>query len=129
ILGESLGGAPAIKLASENQSAGLILQSTFTSIRDMAGVVLPYLPWMRFFVRTHFPNLETIRNVKTPKLLIHSHSHSVVPYWMGQKLFEAAAEPKEFLELEKHDHNETFGAPEYFPRVEAFLNRVLPTPK
>src|SRR5437867_5231393 len=128
ILGESLGGAPAIKLASEFECAGLIIQSTFTSIRDMAGVVFPYLPWVRFFVRTNLPNLETIRKVKAPKLLIHSHGDQTVPFWMGQRLFEAAPDPKEFLELGSEGHNDTFGAVVYYDRVTAFLDRVLPNP-
>jgi len=125
ILGESLGGAPAIKLASEVAPAGLIVQSTFTSLRDMAGVLFPYMPWLRFFVRAPFENLETISAVRAPKLLIHSRSDEVVPFWMGRKLFDAAPQPKDFLELRAEGHNGAFGSREYIQRVSKFLDVAL----
>jgi hypothetical protein len=126
LLGESLGGAPAIRLAARGECAGLITQSTFTSIRDMAGVVLPYFPWLRFIVRTNFPNLDTIGSVKVPKLMIHSRTDEMIPFWMGEKLFAAAAEPKEFWVIERAGHNDTFGLNEYPERMESFLRKVLP---
>jgi fermentation-respiration switch protein FrsA (DUF1100 family) len=126
LLGESLGGAPAIYLASRHECGALITQSTFTSIRDMAGVMYPYFPWLRFFVRTDFPNLDTIAGVRAPKLLIHSRTDEVVPFWMGQKLFNAAAQPKEFWVIEHARHNDTFDIDGYTDRIGALLDRVLP---
>jgi fermentation-respiration switch protein FrsA (DUF1100 family) len=126
ILGESLGGAPAIYLASRHESAGLITQSTFTSIRDMADAMFPFLPWLRFFVRTNFPNLDNIARVSVPKLLIHSRTDEVVPFWMGEKLFAAAPQPKEFWVIERASHNETFGIDGYIDRIRTFLDHVLP---
>jgi fermentation-respiration switch protein FrsA (DUF1100 family) len=125
ILGESLGGAPAIRLASRHDCAALITQSTFTSIRDMAGVQFPYFPWLRFFVRTNFPNAEDIARVRAPKLLIHSRTDEVVPFWMGEKLFERASAPREMWVIDRANHNETFGLPGYSDRIRTFLDRVL----
>lgn len=127
ILGESLGGAPAIRIASRHECAGLITQSTFTSIRDMAGVVYPYFPWFRFVVRTNFPNLDDIARVPAPKLMIHSRTDEVVPFWMGEKLFAAAKEPKSRWIIDRALHNETFGLPDYWDHIRAFLDRVLPS--
>jgi fermentation-respiration switch protein FrsA (DUF1100 family) len=109
ILGESLGGAPAIRMASRHDCAGLITQSTFTSVRDMAGVVYPYFPWLRFFVRTDFPNLDDISRVRAPKLLIHSRTDEVVPFWMAEKLFAEAKEPKELWVIDRAGHNRRSG--------------------
>jgi hypothetical protein len=125
ILGESLGGAPAIRLASRHQCAALITQSTFTSIRDMAAVQFPYFPWLRFLVRTNFPNAEDIARVRAPKLLIHSRTDEVVPFWMGEKLFAAANQPKEMWVIDRAAHNETFGLPGYLDHLRTFLDRVL----
>jgi fermentation-respiration switch protein FrsA (DUF1100 family) len=58
IHGESLGGGPACELASTVPCAGLILQSTFTSIPDMAPRVMPIFP--RFLVRTKYDNLSKV---------------------------------------------------------------------
>jgi fermentation-respiration switch protein FrsA (DUF1100 family) len=126
LLGESLGGAPAIYLASRHESAALITQSTFTSMRDMAGAVFPFLPWLRFFVRTEFPNLDNIARVHVPKLLIHSRTDEVVPFWMGQKLYAAAPQPKEFWVIEQGGHNATLGTDGYMNRIRTFLDHVLP---
>jgi hypothetical protein len=125
ILGESLGGAPAIRMASRHDCAGLITQSTFTSIRDMAGVVYPYFPWLRFFVRTDFPNLDDIGRVRPPKLLIHSRTDEFVPFWMAEKLFADAKEPKDLWVIDRAGHNATFGMPDYMDRIRALLDRVL----
>jgi len=125
VLGESLGGAPAIRLASRHDCAGLIIQSTFTSIRDMAGVVFPYFPWLRFFVRTDCPNLDEIGRVRAPKLLIHSRTDEVVPFWMAENLFAKAQEPKDLWVIDRAGHNATFGQPDYMDRIRAFLDRVL----
>jgi len=125
ILGESLGGAPAIRMASRHDCAGLITQSTFTSIRDMASVVYPYFPWLRFFVRTDFHNLDDIGLVRAPKLLIHSRTDEVVPFWMAEKLFERAKEPKDLWVIDRADHNGTFGQAAYMDRIRAFLDGVL----
>ncbi|MCA1616703.1 MAG: alpha/beta hydrolase, partial [Acidobacteria bacterium] len=44
VFGESLGGAVAVDLASQVRPCALVLQSTFTSIADMAAEVMPFVP-------------------------------------------------------------------------------------
>ncbi len=104
ILGISLGGGPACDLASRVPSAGLILQSTFTNVPDMASRMFPVLP-IRKLVRTQFDNLAKIANIRVPKLLIHGRLDELIPFQMGEQLHEAAAEPKTALWLEGADHN------------------------
>jgi fermentation-respiration switch protein FrsA (DUF1100 family) len=101
------------------------MSAPFTSVRDMAGVIVPYFPWVRFLVRTDFPNLETIPQVRVPKLLIHSRSDEVVPFWMGEKLFAASVEPKELWIIEHASHSQTFGQPGYLERIRGLVARVL----
>jgi fermentation-respiration switch protein FrsA (DUF1100 family) len=92
----------------------------------MAGVRLPYLQWLRFLVRTDFPNLDTIASVRAPKLFIHSRTDQVVPFWMGEKLFAAARAPKEQWIIDRARHRDTFGLDGYSGRVGNLFNRVLP---
>ncbi len=122
IFGKSLGGAPAIDLASRVQPAGLIVQSSFTSIPDMAATILPFFP--KSLLRTRMDSLSKIPGVRCPKLFIHSPSDEVVPYRLGRRLYEAAAEPKQFYEVKGAPHNETFlvGGQAYFEALRSFLN-------
>ncbi len=120
--GESLGGAVAVELASKEPCAALIVQSTFTSTRDMASQVLPWFP-ARWLMRSNFDNLSKVRTLKIPKLFLHSRDDEMIPFAMAERLFEAAAEPKEREWFKHAGHNELtirFGRA-YFRRLELFL--------
>ncbi|HZE96472.1 MAG TPA: alpha/beta hydrolase [Planctomycetota bacterium] len=121
IHGESLGGGPACELASTVACGALILQSTFTSIPDMAPRVVPIMP--KFLVRTKFDNLEKVRRIPCRKLFLHSRGDEVIPFDMGEKLFAAAAEPKESTWFTQAGHNDvTVSQPKkYYSRLAAFL--------
>jgi fermentation-respiration switch protein FrsA (DUF1100 family) len=121
IFGKSLGGAPAIDLATQVEPAGLIVQSGFTSAGDMAATVLPFLP--RVFLHTKMDSLSKIRQVRCPKLFIHSRADEVVPYELGRRLYEAAPEPKEFYEVKGSPHNSTYivGGKPYFEALRRFV--------
>ena len=106
LFGESLGGAVAIDLATRVSPTGLIVQSSFTSIPDMAKVSFPFLP--RFLVRTKMNSIGKISKVDCSKLFIHSPVDDVVPYEFGRRLFEAASEPKQFYEVPGASHNDTY---------------------
>ncbi|HRQ05539.1 MAG TPA: alpha/beta hydrolase [Nitrosomonas halophila] len=106
LYGESLGGVIAARQASQVAAGALILESTFTSVRDMGKHYYPFLP-VNLITRIHYPALEYIQAVASPVLVIHSPTDEIVPYKMGQKLFEAASPPKDFLEI-KGDHNGGF---------------------
>ncbi|MCP4650727.1 MAG: alpha/beta hydrolase [PVC group bacterium] len=105
IYGESLGGAVAVDLAAKVPVAGLILESTFTNVLDMAKVVYPLLPG--FLVQSKFDSLSKIKTIDVPKLCMHSQDDNIVPFRLGKKLFDAASEPKQFLEI-YGAHNDSF---------------------
>lgn len=107
VLGESLGGGPACELASTREVGGLILLTAFTNIPDMAALSFPWLP-VRLVVRTRFDNLAKVSRVRAPVLVIHGRHDELVPFVMGERLFERAAEPKRSLWLERAGHNDVF---------------------
>ena len=123
ILGKSLGGVPAIDLATRVEAAGLIVQSSFTSAADMADTVVPFLP--RVFLKAKMDSLEKIQKVHCPKLFIHSRADEVVPYNLGHRLFEAAPEPKEFYEVKGSPHNSTYivGGKQYLAALRQFIDQ------
>ena len=106
IYGESLGGAIASWLASHVTAGALVIESSFTSIADMGKYYYPYLP-VKLLTRIKYPSIEYIGNVQYPILIIHSPQDDIVPYTQGVELYEAANEPKSFLEI-AGDHNGGF---------------------
>ena len=103
-LGESLGGAVALELALEHPPAGLVLQSAFTSVRDMARLHYPVVPGA--LVPDAYPSLRLIRDLRAPLLVIHGERDEIVPAAHGRALYEAAPEPKRLLVVPGAGHND-----------------------
>jgi uncharacterized protein len=103
-LGESLGGAVALALALELPPAGLILQSTFTSVRDLARLHYPFIPGG--LVPDAYPSLARIAALRAPLLVIHGADDELVPLSHGEALFEAAPEPKRMHVVARAGHND-----------------------
>jgi fermentation-respiration switch protein FrsA (DUF1100 family) len=126
LMGRSLGGGPAIQLATEVEPAGVIVESSFTSIPDMAAQAFPFLP-VRRLVRHRMDNAAKIGAVSAPVFVLHSPRDEVVPFRHGQRLYEAATEPKRFHEM-RGGHNDGWflSYPEYGHALGAFMDEVLP---
>jgi len=130
LFGRSLGGICAVEVASSNPAAGLILESVFTSARDMAGQVSPLVP-IGWAIRSKFSAVEKVPDLKLPKLFLHGTKDEIVPYKLGRKLYSAAAEPKEFYDIEGAGHNDTYavGGREYFSALNRFITDTLKVKK
>ncbi len=122
--GRSIGGGFAVDLAARDGARGLILESTFSSLPEVAAPQFPWLP-VKSLMRTRLDSRSKIGEYRGPLLQCHGTNDRVVPYPLGRKLFEAAAGPKTFIDLEGADHND--GYPEaWYAEVERFL-ATLPT--
>lgn len=106
IFGRSLGGAVATQLATQVDEKALIVESTFSSVNDMASMLMPLISKL-IYLRYSFNTENIINQVASPVLLIHSKDDDVVPYELGEKVFAAAKSPKYFFEL-KGNHNDGF---------------------
>ncbi|MEK6563763.1 MAG: alpha/beta hydrolase [Candidatus Omnitrophota bacterium] len=118
--GESLGGAVIIDAASKNTMAALIVDSSFSSAKDMIKAIYPFLPHWIF--ASKFYSSWKIKNINIPKLIIHSINDEIIPYRLGRKLYDEAAPPKEFLDI-RGGHNSNFFESEDIlkERISAFL--------
>ncbi len=126
IFGRSLGAAVAAELASQYPSAGVILESAFTSVPDMAASIYPWLP-VRLLSRYQYNNLEKIARITSPLLLVHSRGDEIVPYDQGERLFAQANEPKQFLELSGgHNDGNHVSQDIYMETLQQFLEEILP---
>lgn len=126
LFGRSLGGACAVEVASQRPAAGLILESAFTNAKDMASTMFPFLP-LGYFIKSKFDAAGKVPSIGMPKLFLHGTEDRIVPYKLGRKLFEAAAEPKEFYDIQGAGHNDTYsvGGPAYFEALGRFIKQTL----
>ena len=106
IFGRSLGGSIAAQLASKVKAAALIIEGTFTSYVDIGKKFYPYMP-VQWFARFSYRTIDYIKDVGCPVMLIYSRNDEVVPFEFGLELYEAANEPKEFIEI-FGSHNDGF---------------------
>jgi fermentation-respiration switch protein FrsA (DUF1100 family) len=116
-----------VDVAIQRAVAGVILESTFTSAKDVASALYPFLP-VRYFLRTKLNSIGKIKALHVPVLFMHGSHDTIIPIRFGRKLFQEANEPKEFYEIPGADHNDTFfvGGEEYFNRIDRFVTSALP---
>lgn len=112
IYGHSLGGAVAVNLAHElaseeeaAQAAGLIVESSFTNLGDVAAAVTNTSLPVRWLLSQEFDSLSKIGDVGIPVLIAHGRDDRYVPSRFSQALFDAASEPKQLLLIDGANHN------------------------
>lgn len=124
IWGRSLGGAVAIGLAHQVQSAGLILESTFTSVDALAVEIYSAVPssWVRRVNRVHYPSAARISSIRTPLLIAHSPEDQLVGVHHGRKLFAAAkSAQKRFVSMHGSHREGHLTSPRYRQELLRFL--------
>lgn len=103
LMGESLGGAVVTHLAVDSPPAGLILQSTFSSLRDVADIHYPKLSWL--VPKSKLNSRKIIADYKGPLLQSHGNADTLIPITMAQDLYHAANDPKSFVTINGRGHN------------------------
>ena len=128
IHGRSLGGGVAAHLASRVGPRGLILESTFTSLRDVVKARYVWAPAGLLFPRDY--NIPgCLAGLRFPLLVVHSPDDESVPYALGQNIYQGYDGPKSFLRL-KGSHNACFlrDRENYARGLEAFLISIGNSP-
>lgn len=106
LLGRSLGGSIAAHLAGQVEARALVVESAFTSFPDMAARMYPYMP-TRPFARFRYNTRAHLAKARCPVLVMHSREDKLVPFEFGRRLFDAAPEPRRFVEI-RGGHNDGF---------------------
>ncbi len=110
IVGHSLGGAIAAELARRRpDAAGLVLEATFTSVQEM----IEHSPWgflpVGLLLTQRFDTLSKVGDIKMPVLVTHGTNDRIVPFEMGEKLYESVKAPKRFIKVEGAGHHNLSG--------------------
>lgn len=123
--GRSLGAAIASRLATRHTPAALVIESTFTSMPDLAAELFPLLP-ARLLMSHRFPVRDNLRQVKCPVLVVHGREDELIPYRHGLALYEAANEPRELLDIEgRHFDGYLASGRHYLEGLSGFFRRHL----
>jgi len=125
VFGRSLGGAVASWLIQSHTPGALILESTFTSLPDIAATLYPYLP-VRPLLRFEYNTAAYLSKIDCPVLIVHSRDDEIMPFSHGRRLFEMAKEPKKFLEI-TGTHNDGFitSGKRYEDGLNAFISEYI----
>ncbi len=125
IHGRSLGGAVASHLAREVNPGGLILESSFTSVGDVARRMFPYFP-IRLMIRFDYKTADNVAECRCPVLVIHSRDDKLISFEFGQALYDRAREPKSFLEITgSHDDGYATSGPVYSGGLDRFIEEFV----
>lgn len=129
VFGRSLGGSVAANLAAKVQPRALILESTFTSIPDIAQERYPWLP-VRLISRLSHPTVEYLKDVHAPVLIIHSLDDQLIPYHHSKSLLETANQRGTILSIRgTHNNAIAVDAAAYTSGLNDFLASLSsPTP-
>jgi fermentation-respiration switch protein FrsA (DUF1100 family) len=123
LMGRSIGGAVAVDLADQHASRALILESTFTSMPDVAARLHWWAP-VRWLMRTQLNSAEKISRFHGSLLQSHGSIDELVPLSNGKQLFDAAqTSDKEFLVFEGLGHND-YPPDDYYQRLREFVDRI-----
>lgn len=132
IYGHSLGGAIAIDLATRHaDAAGLVVESSFTSIRDMAGLDREYslLP-LNLMINQRFDSIDKVGILRLPVLYVHGTGDELVPFDMGRRLFRATPSAVDFVAVTGagHEGSAAQGNVQLSAAIDQMLSHNLPAP-
>lgn len=128
IYGHSLGGAVAIDLAMRHpEAAGLIVDSSFTSVREVVRLGNKF--WMfpvDLLLNQRFDSIDKVKWLRMPVLFIHGTADDLIPFQMSERLFAAAASPKQLALIPAggHINSAEIDGPRYRAAIRTLVDRV-----
>ncbi len=103
LYGESLGTGIATHISQNKNFAGVILETPFTSMTDVAKIFYPYIP-VSLILKDKFENKKKIKNINSPIFVMHGELDQIVPFRMGEKIYKIANSPKYSYFTKYDDH-------------------------
>jgi fermentation-respiration switch protein FrsA (DUF1100 family) len=128
LYGQSLGTAAVADVAARRECGALVLESGLSSASDMAGTVMPWLPrFVRSLTKNKLDTVSKLPRVRCPVFVVHGGRDELIPAAQGQRLFDAAPEPKRLLIIERAGHNDlsNVGGEKYIDTLAEFIRTSL----
>lgn len=120
--GRSLGGPIAAAAARTVAPDALVLESTFP---DKVSVIRwnPVFRVLNLFASYRLDTVGLLRGFSKPVLVAHGDADDIIPYSLGQELYERLDAPKRFVTVRGANHNDLFNARHeaYWTPIRAFL--------
>lgn len=123
LYGRSLGTTVACELGKQKQFAGIILVTPLSSGRDFLKVAR--LGWLGITIGDHFASKEKVKEFTSPLLLIHGTADTMIPYHMGEKVYNNVASSKELVTIKGagHENISTDFGTHFWPKITAFIKK------
>jgi fermentation-respiration switch protein FrsA (DUF1100 family) len=127
IYGWSLGSAVAVDLAAHVDEAAVVLEGAPASLVAIGERRYPYFP-IRLLIHNPFESIRKIDKLGSPVLFLHSPADDIIPIEEGRRLYDAARQPKQFVEVDGGHVYASETDPRFFPAIRSFLQaqRLLP---
>lgn len=123
VVGVSLGAGLALPIAARHPVRGLILQSAFTSLADMASARFPFVP-CRLLLRDRYDNLAAAPSVRCPVLILHGTADEIVPVAQARRLADAFPTVPSLRLAPGAGHDDVAAWPGYGAALQEFLNTL-----
>ena len=104
IYGDSIGSGVAVEMGKEQSLFGIVLQSAYTSVADVAAQTYWFLPGIHYLVRDRLDSLSKIAEIHSPILIIHGDHDDLIPIAHGKKLAAAATSRTQFITVPNAGH-------------------------
>lgn len=112
VYGRSIGSGVAVDLASRKRSAGLILESPYSSLSALANQKVPFF-FPSLYLRSKFDNIQKINSINAPLLIVHGMDDTLIPASHSKELYNRFEGKKDILFIDKGQHNDLHSFSEY----------------
>jgi len=122
LYGESLGTGVAVEISQNKNFAGIILEAPFTSMIELGQKYYPFFP-VKFLLKDKYESNKKIKNLKSPILVMHGKKDRIVPFYMGENIFNMANNPKFKYFTDMDDHMMNFDE-KLINEIDLFINSL-----
>lgn len=129
LYGRSIGSGVAVQLATQKKTAGVILESAYTSLSKLANEKVPFF-FPSFYLKTKFNNIDKLNHIEAPMFFVHGSEDVLIPATHSHALYKTFSGRKSLLLIDKGQHNDLHGFNPYRHFVREIISSFFfPAPR